>query len=133
MADFLNKVRYGIGKGVTTASVRSKEVLETTKIKSEIRGLEDRKKASLEELGNILYTMFLKGDLDEERLKSKCGPIAALDAQIKEKEEDLKVVHSKAQEALGKPKPVGVCACGAELYEGTKFCGKCGKKVETSH
>jgi len=129
MGDFFQKVKQGIGKGVTTASVKSKEVLETTKIKSQINGLAEQKKALLEELGNIMYTMFLKGGFDEERVKTKCSAVAAVDDQIRQKEEELKEVHLKAQEALGRPKPITVCACGEAIYEGTKFCGKCGMKV----
>jgi hypothetical protein len=129
MGDFFQKVKQGIGKGVTTASVKSKEVLETTKIKSQINGLAEQKKALLEELGNIMYTMFLKGGFDEERLKTKSSAVAAVDDQIKHKEDELKEVHLKAQEALGRPKPITVCACGEAIYEGTKFCGKCGMKV----
>ncbi len=130
MGDLFQKVKQGIGKGVTTASVKSREVMETTKIKSQINGLEEKKRAMLEELGSIVYTMSLKGNFDEERLKTKCSAVAALDDQIKHKEEELKEIHLKAQEALGKPKPVTVCACGEAIYEGTKFCGKCGVKVE---
>jgi len=130
MADFFNKVKHGIGKGVAAASVKSKEVLDATKIKSQINGLQDQKKALLEELGNIVYTMFLKAGFDEERLRTKCSAIAAVDDQIKQKQEELKEVHLKAQEALGKPKPLTVCACGEPIYEGTKFCGKCGKKMD---
>jgi NADH pyrophosphatase NudC (nudix superfamily) len=129
MGDFFQKVKQGIGKGVTTASVKSKEVLETTKTKSQINGLQEQKKALLEELGNNVYTMFLEGGFDEEGLKTKCPAIAALDGEIKSKEQELKEVHMKAQEALGKPKPIGICTCGEEIYESTKFCGKCGKKV----
>ena len=109
--------------------MKSKEVLETTKIKSQINGLAEQKKALLEELGNIMYTMFLKGGFDEERLKTKSSAVAAVDDQIKHKEDELKEVHLKAQEALGRPKPITVCACGEAIYEGTKFCGKCGMKV----
>jgi hypothetical protein len=36
---------------------------------------------------------------------------------------------AEAQEALGKSKRITVCACGEAIYEGIKFCGKCGKKV----
>jgi hypothetical protein len=130
MGDLFHKVKQGIGKGVTTASVKSKEALETTKIKSQINGLREQKKALLEELGNIVYTMFLKGGFDEERVKGKCSGVAAVEDQITQKEEELREVHLKAQEALGKPKPITVCTCGEAVYEGTKFCGRCGKKVE---
>jgi hypothetical protein len=130
MGDLFQKVKQGIGKGIATAGVKSKELLETTKIKSQINGLEDQKKALLEELGNIVYTMFIKGGFDEERLKTKCSAVAALDDQIKQKEEELREVHLKAEEALGKPKAITVCTCGETIYEGTKFCGKCGKELD---
>ena len=130
MADLFQKVKQGIGKGVTTASVKSREVVETTKIKSQINRLQDQKKALLEELGSIVYTMSSKGNFDEERLKTKCSVIVGVDAQIRQKEEEMDQVHLKAQEALGKPKPITVCECGEAIYQGTKFCGKCGKKVE---
>jgi NADH pyrophosphatase NudC (nudix superfamily) len=130
VADFFDKLKQGVGKGVTTVSVKSREALEASKLKSQITDLQKQKKEALEELGNIAHTMFLKGALDEERLRAKSAAIAALDDQIKQKESELMEIHAKAQEALGKPKPIGICACGAELFEGTKFCGKCGKKVE---
>jgi hypothetical protein len=55
---------------------------------------------------------------------------AALDDQIKQKENELMETHAKAHEALGKPKPIAICTCGAELFEGAKFCGKCGARIE---
>lgn len=130
MVDFLDKLKQGVGKGVSTVSVKSKEVIETSKLKSQIADVQRLKKQALEELGNIVYTMHLKGSFDEERLRAKSAAIAALVDQIRAKEQRLVEVHAKAQEALGKPKSVAICTCGAEIYEGTKFCGKCGIKVE---
>lgn len=130
MADFFDKVKQGVGKGITTVSVRSKEMVETTRIKGQIGTFQGQRKIAIEELGNIVYTMFLKGGFDEERIKGKCEAIAGVDRQIKEKEEELTQIHLKAQQELGMPKTVSVCACGAPIYEDTKFCGKCGKKVE---
>ena len=132
MADFLDKVKQGVGKGVTTVSVKSKEMLETSKLKSQIADIQKQKKESLEEFGNIVYTMHLKGAFDEERLDAKSAAIAALDEQIEQKEKEVIETRAKAQEALGKPRPVAVCSCGAELYEGTKFCGKCGARVKAN-
>ena len=133
MPDFLDKVKQSVGKGVTTVSVKSKEMVETAKLKSQVGELEHRRKEALEELGNIAYTMFLKDTFAEERLKAKCAGIFELDNQIKEKQKELAEVHTKAQEALGKPKAVGVCACGTEIYENAKFCGKCGAKLASVH
>ncbi len=36
--------------------------------------------------------------------------------QTKHTEEELKEIHLKPQEALGKPKPLTVCACGEAVY-----------------
>ncbi len=130
MADFFDKLKQGVGKGVTTVSVKSKEMLEVSKAKSQIADIQKQKKEALEELGNIVYTMYLNAAFDEDRLRTKGAAIAALDQQIKHKEIELTEIHAKAQEALGKPKPVAICSCGAEIYEGTKFCGRCGKRVD---
>jgi len=129
MGDFFDKAKQSIGKGITKVSVKSKEMLETTKLKGQIGTLCERKKGALEELGNVVYIMFLKNTFDQERIKAKCEAIKVLDSQIKEKEEELKEIHRKADEALGKPKVVAVCGCGADIYEGAKFCAKCGKKI----
>lgn len=130
MADFFDKVKQGVGKGITTVSVKSKELLEVSKLNSQIADVQKQKKDALEELGNIVHTMFLKGALDEERLRAKSATISALEEQVKQKEADLVEIHTKAQEALGRSMPIAVCDCGAEIHEGAKFCGKCGKKLQ---
>jgi NADH pyrophosphatase NudC (nudix superfamily) len=132
MADFFDKLKQGVGKGVTTVSVKSREMLDISRLKSQIVEVQQQKREALEELGNIVHTMLAKGVLDEERLRTKNTAITALDEQIKQKESELTEIHAKAQEALGKPRPIAICACGAEIYEGAKFCGKCGKKVEAT-
>jgi DNA-directed RNA polymerase subunit RPC12/RpoP len=129
MADFISKIKEGFGKGVTTASVKSSEMLDSSRCKGQIDTLTKQKMESLEELGNIVFNMFKKGEFNEEFLKSKCSTIANIDQQIKAKEEELLEIHLRANEALGKPRPVGLCNCGAEIFENTKFCGTCGSPV----
>jgi NADH pyrophosphatase NudC (nudix superfamily) len=129
VADFFERVKSGVSKGITTVSVKSKEAIESTKTKGQIGTLEGQKKSDLAELGNIVYTMFLKDSFDGQRIKEKCEAIRGLESQIKNKEEELREIHLKAQVALGKPTAISTCDCGAEIYEGDKFCGKCGKKV----
>ena len=130
MPVFLDKVKQGLGKGVTSVITKSKETLESTKIKLHLGELERRKIDVLKELGDVAYAMFQKNAFDEERLKAKCAGILELENQITEKQKELNEVHGRSREALGKPKPIDVCTCGAELYEGAKFCKECGVKVE---
>jgi NADH pyrophosphatase NudC (nudix superfamily) len=132
MAALFDKLKQGVNRGVTTVSVKSKEMLEGTKVKSQISDIQDKKKAALEELGNIAYTMFLKGEFNEERLRAKCAAIKGLDTQIGEKEDELREIHSRAELALGKPKPIAVCACGTEIHGGAKFCGTCGRETKVT-
>ena len=132
MTDFFDKVKQGVGKGVTTVSVKSKEMLEASKLDSQIADVQKQKKEASEELGNIAHTMLLKGSLDEERLRAKSAAITALDEEITQKENELMEIRAKAREALGKPRPVAICSCGGEIREGAKFCSKCGKKVEAT-
>ncbi len=132
MPDFLDRVRQTVGKGVTTVSVKSKEVLEATKVKSQIDELGQRRKGAIEELGSIAFAQFRQGPFDPERLTAKCAGIKALDDQIEEKQRELSSIHARAQEALGRPQPISVCGCGADLHQGVKFCGKCGAPVRTA-
>jgi NADH pyrophosphatase NudC (nudix superfamily) len=130
MADFFDKIMHGASRGITTVSVKSKEALETATLKGRIGTLQTQRRHALEELGNIVYTMFLKGTFIEERIKVKCDAIRGLDKEIQETEEKISQIHLSADTALGKPRASGICECGAKIYELDRFCGKCGKKVE---
>lgn len=136
MPGFFDKVKESLDKGVTAASIRSKELLETQQVKSKLGALQDQRKAALEELGTTVYGMVGSGGLDEASLRERCEAIASLDAQIAEKEEALRQIHARAEEALGKPGVAaapaggGFCSgCGTQLAEGAKFCPGCGQKV----
>lgn len=130
MADFLDKVKQGISKGVSTASVKSKELLEVTRLKSQINNIQKRRIDAIEELGNIVYTMYLKENIDELRIKDKALEIQKVDSQIRNWENEIVEVQKIARESLGLVASIGACVCGAEIYEDTKFCGGCGKKIE---
>ncbi len=129
MVEFLDKMKKGFEKGVRTVSVKSKEKLDVVKVKGEIGTLLSKKRESVEELGNIVYTMFLNGEFDEERVRSKCEAIRDLDSRVDDKQEELKQIQLSAKQALGQAVVVANCECGAELTEGAKFCGKCGRQV----
>ena len=59
MADFFDRVKDGLNKGVATVSTGSKTVLEKTKINTIIKKLEDEKKQLSEILGNKIYNYSL--------------------------------------------------------------------------
>lgn len=136
MADFFEKLKQGIDKGITTVSVKSKEMMDTQKIKGQIDTLQRQKKTALEELGTMVYAMLGSGSgLEEATIQEKYAAILTIDTEIKGKEQELEDIRIKAEEALNKQAeeaPPGniQCECGNILPENAKFCGKCGKKLE---
>lgn len=132
MVDFFDRVKEGISRGVTTVSIKSKEMLEANKIKGQIDSLQRQRKNHLEELGIMVYTMFREGKTcDKNAIQDKCEAILNLETQIEGKEKELEQIHLEAQEALKKQKTSQhTCTCGAEIPLNAKFCGKCGKKID---
>lgn len=136
MADLLKKLQQGIDRGLTAVTTKGKEVMETAQLRSQIKDLEEEKRGRLEELGNIVYTLVTHQRLDEEhkRVIEKCEALAVLEKKIQEKEEGIREIQRKTQEILGlqAAQPVARCECGADLCEGMKFCGSCGKPAVES-
>jgi len=88
-------------------------------------------------MGSTVYRTFKHtGKIVEDTVGAKCAEIEKIEAEIGEWEERLELIHTNAKKALGsvkaiaKPKVVAFCDCGAEIYEGAKFCGECFKKIE---
>lgn len=126
MADFFERVKKGLDKGLNTVSVKSKEVIETTRINSQIGGLKDDIAKIQRELGEAVYEMNLQGSLDQSRIQEKCDAITGLKQQIQAKEGELQAVREQAAEELGQT----ICPnCKNVVPEGTKFCGNCGTKI----
>ena len=137
MADFLDKLKHGLGKGITTVTVKWKEMLDANRAKSQIADVDRQKKDALAELGTTVCTMLDGGRVDEDMLKAARTAIGRFDDQIKEKQEELARIHAEAQQALAGPQqaPSGTsqaaaCVCGAPIAVGAKFCGSCWRNTE---
>jgi len=109
----------------------SSVVSETQKLKAQIEVLHMNKKSALGELGNTVYENSSKGLFDGEYVKERCEDIKKIDNQLKEKEEVLVQIYFSTREIILRLNAIAVCDCGAELYEDTNFCSKCGGKVGT--
>jgi hypothetical protein len=106
MSGFFDKLKQGLDKGVSTVSVKSKELFDANKISSEISGFERQKKDALLALGTSVAKMIDDGHLDEAALKTARAAIATIEAQIAAKQQELVDVHAEAQRALqGGPTP----------------------------
>ncbi len=56
MADFLDKIKGTIDKGISTVNVKSKELIEKQKGRHRLSELEAKKKTALENLGRMTYS-----------------------------------------------------------------------------
>jgi hypothetical protein len=131
IAGLLDKMKKGVYKGVALASAKSKEMLETTRIKRHITSLIERKDADLEGLGKTVFRMYRENRFEKETIEEKCRILAGIDKQIEEQEEELRRVQ---MQAANTPRTIacensGQCACGARIAEEAQFCVKCGAKV----
>lgn len=55
MAEFFEKLKQGLDRGITTVGVKSKQLIDTQKIKGQISSIEYKKREAFEELGEIIY------------------------------------------------------------------------------
>ncbi len=142
MAGFFDKMRSGITEKAMEATIRSREAIESQQVKGKIGELEGQKKKAFMEIGEAVYAMHGTGSFDPEALTPQFESISAIDAQIREKEQELEEIHRKAEAAIAEQKAAagsaapgpatgkaGFCPnCGAATA-GARFCPECGTKV----
>ena len=127
MEELFKRIKQEIDKGITVVSVKSKELIDTARINTQIAELNESKDQILKEIGTIVYQMSCdkeyKGDGE---IAEKCRLVSELVQQIEEKELELKKLHIDSQEAIGKI----ICeSCGAAMDENAKFCSSCGARL----
>ncbi|SFH66316.1 Double zinc ribbon [Tindallia magadiensis] len=133
MADFFKKLRKEMDEGVTIASVKSKNLIETTKIRNRISSLQGQKESRLNELGVQYYRGWSMEEIQTEdvqnRLQTICENIKAIDQEIQLKEEEIEKIHKEEQDLMNRKKPQ-LCKCGQNINPEALFCNHCGAKVE---
>ena len=139
MPDFFETLKHGLGKGVSTVSIKSKEMRDTSRVKSQIADLERQKKDAIAALGMSVCGMLDSGPIDETALRAARAAIAGFDQQISEKQEEVARIHAHAKQALEggtAPKEIPADAhctsCGAALAPSVTFCGSCGKQISSA-
>lgn len=137
MADFFNKVKKGFNKGTTVISVKSSTMMETNKLKSEISSLKKEKTEMFTTVGERFYNMKKDGQVDYSELENMLARAFEIDQTITEREQDIEDALRRQEEtikSLGEDNNNGndklICTCGETVTVDTKFCPKCGSKIE---
>ena len=138
-------------------SEKANDSWETNKLVGDINLTKGNIQAYQRELGEYYWAKFAVGEQLDEEAMLICDKIVAAQDKIRELEAQIEQIKAKSEarkaereaekaekkaaekaaeaeqaaEKAGMEKPpVPTCAgCGAELVEGTKFCGQCGTPV----
>lgn len=135
MADFFDRMKDGLSKGVATVSTGSKNMIEKTKINTVIRGLEDEKKQLAEILGNKIYKFCMEtveGDISRAEVIGICNEITLRNERIEEQRQRIAALENEMSQVMGNSSNSGVanvCQCGHINVAGARFCAKCGNRL----
>ena len=119
MGDFFEDLGKRISETAEAVTKKTEEVVETQKIRNQIRVMERSNQRDYEALGKMIYNRFKKGE--EINLK-----YIELCEEIEQREEAIEVYLKEIAELKGKD----ICQqCKGELDAGMAYCPKCGAKV----
>ncbi|MEW5804966.1 MAG: zinc ribbon domain-containing protein [bacterium] len=132
MADIFEKITGKIDKGIKAVSSKGKELIETTKLKSEIKDVQNFIESRFQALGKKVFEMLNRGALNEDDLREDYGEIASLFKQITELEDSIKKAELEALKMRFGADAIMCSKCGSPNRPGDKFCSSCGSAIVTN-
>jgi hypothetical protein len=117
---FLENLGKKVGEVAQTAAKKSGELVEITKLNMNISSEEDKIQRLFAKMGKVIYDMYCSEEDTPEAFKEDCEAVKA-------HKQNIEGFRAKIREI----KNSSACAnCGAEIYNTSAFCSKCGAKVE---
>lgn len=129
---FFDRVRSTVGQGVNRVATEADKTIRLTRLAGELGGKRHDLEKAYQELGQLAYSLIGEGAIQHERFDEGRQKIEDVQAQIITLEEELAEVRvgDKTPEvkvtAVEQPCP----SCGANVPEGTRFCGNCGHQMQ---
>ena len=118
MKDFFEELGKYIGETATIVGNKAGEVIETQKLKSQVRSLTHENTVDLLELGRGVYEQYKSGAVLDEKAEGLCEAISSREESIAEFEEKISAI-----------KGAGKCPnCGKMVAKEMVFCPYCGEK-----
>ena len=127
MADFMDKIKSRLTKGVETVSTGSRNVIEKTKLLASIKLLEGEIRDLSVTIGTKLYNWCAtnpEGDIPREEYEEIVREIAVRNEQILQHKARINELGEEIEQVMSL-----TCSCGQNIPSGTKFCPGCGKPV----
>lgn len=120
MGDFLEDLGKRITETAEAVSKKTGEVVETQKMKNQIRLLERDNNRDFREMGKLIYEKFKQGEVLDETFAKDCKA-------VEEREEAIAEYLKEIANLQGKD----LCpTCKNHLEPDMLYCPKCGTKVE---
>ena len=130
MPNFFEKIAKKIDKGAKVVTSVSKEFIEVTKLKDEIKRTEELIQKQFTVIGQSVFDMFNKESFNLDELRNECTKVKTLFRRITELEEGIRRVKKEALTRMG-GEDITICsACGKVNKLGNKFCSSCGKNIQ---
>ena len=119
MGDFFDDLGKRITETADAVSKRTEELVETQKVKTQIRTLKRNLERDFEDLGIMLYSRYQMGEEVAEEFKELCEMITKREENIAEYEREIAEIKGEA-----------VCTgCSKPTIRAMKFCPECGTKL----
>jgi len=97
------------------------------RLRRERRELLRDREQRLRDLGGLMLEMFRRDQFRRELLLERCTELVSLEERVAELETLIAAVVSR-----GRVQPAVRCECGTPIFWGARFCGQCGRPVETA-
>jgi hypothetical protein len=96
-------------------------------LRRERRALIALREERLRDLGGLTLEMYRRDHFSEQLIVERCAELVALEARVSE-------IDAMLAGARGLRKRAGtICACGAPILIGARFCPSCGRVVVDEH
>ncbi|MFN2304175.1 MAG: zinc ribbon domain-containing protein [Anaerolineales bacterium] len=126
MSEFFDRVRSTAAK----AAFEAEKIRRINSVQSIIKSLKNDMNMGFYQTGQITYSLFQQGEINQPKLKTACENLLRLQNEIQAKEQEIEKIKL---ETLETPGPVDsrygnlICPEGhGPLLAGTRFCMECG-------
>lgn len=131
MADFLQKITGGIDRGIKTISSKSREFIDVSRLKGELKNVDAALQLKFNSLGKRVFQMINQGALNAEDLTTECAEISSCYRKIAEIEDNIKRAEIEALKAQYGDDAIMCRACGGINKTTDKLCNICGSSLSS--
>ncbi len=129
MSDLMSKFGGGFSRTINTISSKSKEIVETTKLRYQINEYEKMAESNYLKIGRIAFEMINKDSIDMKILRENCEEINVIYRKINDLKEAIQQAELESIKKGSDPDAIICNKCKASNRRGDNFCYVCGASM----